>query len=161
DDVYLDDAALQTKLQRAHRHNGFHLIGVAGCLEPTIQHPSLWHLMAPRHQLRGSVQYFHNNDESRGCVFYGPSPSPADLLDGLFLAVHVPSALATGWRFNERFRFHHYDLAASLDAHRHGMRTGVAPIQLIHASPGLGNLEDPEWKPSDLLFRQLYAPSPA
>jgi hypothetical protein len=82
-----------------------------------------------------------------------------DLLDGLFLAVHTKSALRTGWAFNETFRFHHYDLAASLDAKRLGMQIVAYPLNVVHISPGLGDLNDPAWARSDADFVRLYGAS--
>jgi hypothetical protein len=160
DDVFIDDPQLTLKLERAHKKHGFHLIGVAGGSQPAIVYPSLWHLMCPRDQLRGAAGHFEAEQRTQTSVCFGPSPSTVELLDGLFLGVHLPSAMAVGWRFDTQFRFHHYDLVASLDAKRKGMTAGVFPIHLIHASPGLRSLDDPEWSRSDALFRHRFGSPP-
>jgi tetratricopeptide (TPR) repeat protein len=157
DDVFIDEVQLLRKLRHAHRHHGFQVIGLAGARDPVVRYPTLWHLMSPVAQQRGAVShYFSGSGVSQTVSDYGPSPSTVDIVDGLFIAVHVASAISLGWRFNPAFRFHHYDLAASLDAVRRGMTVGVYPIHVIHASPGLKEREDPVWLESDRTFRQLY-----
>jgi hypothetical protein len=156
DDVYIDDVNLFEKLTEAHRQYGFHLVGAAGCCEPVIRFPSLWHVMSPKSQQRGAVSHYGPGQNCAAPTAYGPTPARVDLIDGLFISVHIPTAMAVGWRFNPSFRFHHYDLAASLDAARKGMRVGVYPVNLVHASAGLNNVEDAAWRSSDLRFREVY-----
>jgi hypothetical protein len=88
---------------------------------------------------------------------FGPTPSRVALIDGLFMAIHLPSILDKGWRFNENYTFHHYDLASCIDANRKGLKIGVYPIHVIHQSPGLLSMEDKLWKDSNQKFLQEYA----
>ena len=156
DDVHIDDSNLEAKVMRMFQDFGFHLIGIAGGSKPKIVYPTLWHRMCNPENYRGFVfncsQYQHVVEVTR----FGSSPASVELLDGVFLAVHVPSAMAVGWRFNESFRFHHYDLAGSIDAKRKGLNVGVAPIHIIHMSPGLADFADIEWTQSDALFLKQY-----
>jgi hypothetical protein len=161
DDVYLDDANLVAKLSRARNAFGAELIGVAGGSRPNIVSPTLWHRMCAKDTWRGAVQHPSSDGSGFSTSVYGTTPAPVDLLDGLFLAVHTESALKTGWSFNGAFRFHHYDLAASLDAKRLGMQSVVYPLNVVHVSPGLGDLRDPEWLRSDAEFVRLYGNPPA
>jgi hypothetical protein len=156
DDVYIDDANLIAKLSRARNAFGAELIGVAGGSRPNIASPTLWHRMCSQGTWHGAVQHPSSDGSSFLTSVYGTTPAPVDVLDGLFLAIHTESALRTGWSFNTAFRFHHYDLAASLDAKRLGMQAVVYPLNVIHVSPGLGDLRDPEWLQSDANFLRLY-----
>ena len=87
---------------------------------------------------------------------FGHVPAPVQMVDGVFMAVHVPSVMAVGWRFNEAFEFHHYDLAGSLDAGERGLRVGVVRVHLVHVSHGLDSRENLVWKPSEAIFQRLY-----
>jgi hypothetical protein len=157
DDVYIDDAHLAAKLSRARKVFGAELIGVAGASGPNITSPTLWHRMCSRDTWRGAVQHPSSDGTGFSASVYGTSPAVVDLLDGLLLAVHTESAVRTGWKFNPAFRFHHYDLAACLDAKRLGMQSMVYPLNVVHVSPGLGDLRDPEWLRSDAEFLAQYA----
>jgi hypothetical protein len=156
DDVFIEESRLLEKLQEARRRFGFDLIGLAGGVAGGGESPTLWHLMCPKPSQRGSVGHFQIEQTLQTVSAYGHWPAQVTLLDGLFLAVHVPTALAVGWRFNPAFTFHHYDLAASLDAGSRGMTAGVFPLRVVHASGGLKSFDDPAWKESDRIFRQLY-----
>jgi hypothetical protein len=48
DDVALDDAMLDSKLYDAMNNLNYDIVGLAGALNPTIQHPALWHIMSKR-----------------------------------------------------------------------------------------------------------------
>ena len=156
DDVYIDDLKLISKLKTAHEKNGYDIIGLAGGLDPVIKHPVLWHIMTERNNYRGCV--FHYNKD--GTIFssgFGPTPSRVALIDGLFIAIHLPTILKVGWRFNENYEFHHYDLASCIDANRLKLKIGVYPIHVIHDSHGLLSLDDPKWKTSNQKFLKEYS----
>lgn len=156
DDVYIDDLNLACKLYDAHNRLQYDLIGVAGGIDPAIKHPALWHIMSERHNQRGAVAHPCGPDQIYTTVF-GPTPSRVVIIDGCFMAVHLPTALQKGWKFNENYEFHHYDISSSIDAHRLGMKVGVYPINIIHSSPGLvGGLNEPVWKASNEKFLKEY-----
>lgn len=162
DDVYIDDLKLFDKLRIAHGNLGYQIIGAAGALSLRISDPCLWHLMSDRVHHRGFVQHFTGEGQIYGSSF-GPTPSEVTVVDGLFMAVHLPSVREKGWRFNENYEFHHYDLASCLDAGRLGLKIGVYPIHMIHESPGLDSCENPVWSASNRRFLQEYgttAPRP-
>ncbi|MEI6714301.1 MAG: glycosyltransferase [Verrucomicrobiota bacterium] len=161
DDAYLDDSRLPEKLALTHEECGFHLMGVAGAARADLKGPGLWHWMAPREEWRGTIFNVMKKYDAVMASGFGPTPAPALFVDGVFMAVHVPSVMAVGWGFNESFRFHHYDLAACLDAKSKGLSVGVAPIHVIHDSIGLSSVKDPIWKESDEIFARLYGKTDA
>lgn len=168
DDVYIDDLRLQQKLYTATRVNGFDLVGLAGCKDPIIKDPALWHLMADRSNLRGCVAHPYNAAKTKynalspnfdypiAYTHFGETPDRVTLLDGLFIAVNLQSALRVGWKFNEEFKYHHYDIASCIDANRKQLKLGVYPINVIHSSPGLLSMEDKNWKQSNEKFLKMY-----
>ena len=155
DDVYIDDLKLKGKLYGAIKQ--FDIIGLAGTLYPRIEAPVLWHRMADRKHWRGIVNHPHDGDvnviQSTG---FGPTPSRVAIIDGLFMAVNLKRALETGWKFNESFSFHHYDISSCLDANMKFLKIGVVPINVIHQSPGLTNYNSLEFQNSQNKFLELY-----
>lgn len=147
DDVHLDDWFLTDRLREAMRR--FDVVGVAGNRAPDFAQPS-WALAwdakgksswQPSERLSGCVN--HIVGDTTRLSTYGPTPAPVELLDGCFLAVNVGRALAAGVRFDERFRFHFYDLDFCRTARAHGLRLGTWPIAITHASGG--DYGSPEW----------------
>lgn len=157
DDVYIDDLKLEDKLNMARFNLGFQIIGVAGAVALKIEFPALWHIMTGKNEGRGFVHHSVGGPQT-AVVNFGPTPSEVLVMDGLFMAIHLPSILASRWRFNEAYRFHHYDLASCLDAAKHGVKMGVFPIHLIHLSKGLASVEDKVWRESNDRFLAAYAP---
>ena len=68
--------------------------------------------------------------------FYGPTPVPCELLDGVFLAARKSTLLDSGVRFDPRFNFHFYDMDFCRSARQAGLTLGTWPIVLTHKSPG-------------------------
>lgn len=158
DDVYIDDLKLVEKIMYAKKQLGYDIVGLAGCLNPRLNNPALWHIMSEKKDYRGQVAHPASKDSSQTYMTaFGPTPSRVALIDGLFMAIHLPSILDKGWRFNENYTFHHYDLASCIDANRKGLKIGVYPIHVIHQSPGLLSMEDKLWKDSNQKFLQEYA----
>jgi hypothetical protein len=155
DDVYIDDLKLPDKLTAAHAKLGYDIIGAAGAVQARVAEPALWHLMSERTQHRGFVHHFLDNGQVH-CSSFGPTPSEVVLIDGVFMAVHLPSVVRKGWQFNENYEFHHYDLASCLDAKKKGLRIGVYPIHIIHESPGLDSTSNPTWRASNQRFLTEY-----
>jgi GT2 family glycosyltransferase len=157
DDVYLDDLKFADKLQKAHSILGFQIIGVAGAAALDIEFPTLWHLMAKKEHRRGFVHHSIGGMQTEATNF-GPTPAEVIILDGVFMAIHLPSIVAAGWRFNENYRFHHYDIASCLEAFKLGLKMGVFPIHLIHLSQGLSSFSDKLWRESNDVFLAEYGP---
>jgi glycosyltransferase involved in cell wall biosynthesis len=155
DDVYLDDTKLVEKLQKSVQDWKFDIIGLAGGLNPRIQHPALWHIMCPKQDQRGQVQHPASEKQIYYTAF-GPTPARVTMVDGVFIAVNMKRICEVGWKFNENYKFHHYDLSSCIDANRLKLKIGVYPIHIIHLSPGLRSLEDAEWKESNQKFLKEY-----
>jgi hypothetical protein len=156
DDVYIDDAMINVKLNEAmYGESKYDIVGLAGTRNPRIQHPALWHIMGEKQDHRGYAG--HIFDKHKVMTGFGPTPDRVAIVDGLFVAVNVARALETNWRWNENFDFHHYDIASCIDANVKGMRIGVWPINVFHESPGLRSLDDAQWSKSNQKFLQIYS----
>ena len=157
DDVYVDDLYVCEKLEKAHQ--AFDIVGLAGGVSPTIKAPALWHLMCGGFHsgnLRGAVAHPCNSDQVMVTSF-GPMPSRVAILDGLFMSVKTSCFTKKLWKFNENYDFHHYDIASSLDANRLKIKLGVAPIWVVHSSPGLLNVNDDRFVNSQTKFLEEYS----
>lgn len=154
DDLYIDDLKLRDKI--IHNSTSYDIIGLAGCLNPRISKPALWHLMAERSDHRGYVAHNTAVDGVYHMTSFGPTPSRVAVIDGLFIAVNLKSILKAKWKFNINFSFHHYDIASCIDANRRKLKIGVAPINVIHKSPGLLSYNDSSFQASENKFMTIY-----
>ncbi len=158
DDVYIDDLKLKGKLYN-NLSQMYDIVGVAGCIKPTIRKPVLWHLLSSPEDRRGFVHHEKQIAQEQYATYvtpFGYTPSRVALIDGLFMAVNLKKVLHAGWSFNDQFDFHHYDIAACMDANKLKLKIGVAPIHVIHSSPGLTDMNDIAWNKSQDKFIQLY-----
>jgi len=157
DDVYIDDFNVVDKLVAAHTR--YDIVGLAGGVNAKIIRPALWHLMCGGFgsgNLRGAVAHFADN-ESLVMTTFGATPSRVAILDGLFISIDTKKIKKSGWKFNENYKFHHYDIASSLDANSKKLKLGVHPIWVIHRSPGLLNPNDPSFTQSQEKFLSEYS----
>jgi GT2 family glycosyltransferase len=142
---------LKRELNKAHQQ--FDVVGLAGATKIGLTFPTLWHLMKTG-PMSGSVG--HGNSGWSQMSNYGPSPARCIVVDGLFISVNVERLLAVGHKFDERFKFHHYDLDFCIQANSCGLKIGTWPIWVTHLSPGLLSLENESWKMSNEMFCQKY-----
>jgi len=154
DDVYIDDLKFRGKLCTAV-NSGLDIVGVAGCINPTISVPALWHLMADKKDHRGFCAHSIPKTNAMHMTTFGPTPSRVAFVDGVFMAVNLKEAIDKDWKFNENFAFHHYDLSSCLDANAKKMKIGVFPIHIIHDSPGL-DPDDETFIASEKKFMEIY-----
>jgi hypothetical protein len=141
DDVYLNDWFLTLHVAEALRH--FDIVGLAGSANPDLSQPS-WGLCFDAElnptgwqpELRKSGAVNHFDYTCPDVTVYGPTPMPCMLLDGLFLAVRTQVVKEAGLRFDERFRFHCYDLDFCRSALQRRLRIGTWPIAVTHDSGG-------------------------
>lgn len=75
---------------------------------------------------------------------FGPPFQEVKLLDGLILAAFSETLLKNHMRFDERFKFHFYDLDFCRQAEIRGITMGTIPLSLIHESGG--NFGSDSWK---------------
>jgi hypothetical protein len=157
DDVFVDDLNVCQKLINAH--NNFDIVGLAGGVNPVVKPPALWHIMCGGFgsgNLRGAVAHPATAD-SIAMTSFGITPCRVAVLDGLFLSVKVSSIKKVGWKFNENYTFHHYDIASCIDANKKKLKLGVTPIWVIHNSPGLLNPNDKLFLASQEKFISEYS----
>lgn len=151
DDVLVEDLFFEEKLDLAFEK--FDIVGLAGSKKCDLAQPPAWHLMSDRSEHLGEVA--HSKDKVVWTTCFGPTNGRALVLDGLFLAVNVKKLLETNTKFDERFKFHHYDITFCLKANKNKLKMGVAPIKVTHF--GLGDsMNTPEWHHSGSLFNHFY-----
>lgn len=75
---------------------------------------------------------------------FGPAGESVKLLDGVLLAVTSATLRANSVRFDERFKFHFYDLDFCRQAEQAGLRMGTWPISVVHQSAG--NFASDGWR---------------
>jgi GT2 family glycosyltransferase len=143
DDVWLDDWFLPERLMEAL--DRFDVVGVAGNRRRVPRQPS-WAFIDTRptwdtpQNLSGAVA--HIEGSMVRVSYYGESPRPVRLLDGVFLATKVEKLRQARVRFDSRFRFHCYDLDFCRTCEQAGLALGTWPIAITHASGGqFGSLE--------------------
>lgn len=149
-------------LRYANLHNSledglkvYDVIGVAGGREPTIRDKNLWHWMVESSNYRGIAAH----STGKGNMFmtsFGPFPDRVTVLDGVFLAFEFEKLHKSKARFDEAFKWHHYDIDFSLTCNSYKLRLGVWPIFLYHESPGLKDINDIEWNRSNEHFKQKW-----
>ena len=156
DDIWIDDAGFIFKLEEGHKT--YDIIGVAGGLNPAINAPALWHIMCGGFHggnLRGFAGHYLP-DQTTSVTNFGPTPARVAVIDGAFMSVNVERAIQVGWKFNENYSFHHYDLSSCLDANKKKLKIGVIPILTYHNSPGLRDLNDKVFFENQTKFLQEY-----
>jgi uncharacterized protein (TIGR03032 family) len=157
DDVWLGEACLRTPLLEALER--FDLVGVAGSRRILPSQPTWWLQPDGRTwdhpHLLGEIR--HGDPGASEPIRFGASPAPAMLLDGVFLAARAGTLQAAGVRFDPAFPFHFYDLDLCRSALAAGLRLGVWPLPLIHASPGAAGSTD--WQLGLECYRRKWEPS--
>lgn len=133
----------------------YDIVGLAGTIGPiTLKSPTAWHLVSPRETHRGCV--YHQKDDKVWATSFGLMPVRALLIDGVFIAINTKKILEAGLKFDEQFKFHHYDLDFCLAANKLKLKVGVINIPIIHR--GLGDsMFSNDWKESDKRFIQKWA----
>ena len=141
DDLTIRDTTITEQLENAKKE-GCDIVGVAGAIGFSYGNPEV------------PTGWWSTPYEKRGCMIhpsapsmeipspsmeiptvYGPAPSNALVIDGCFI---VLMNRGLDLRFDNRFKFHGYDVDLCLQAYAKGMRTRVLPILCKHESPGLG-----------------------
>lgn len=160
DDLEIHDLFLVEKLNESP----WDITGLAGSAQFQIQDKNLWHICGPRESFSGSVTHplamqegnqIKVDPSRRLSTLFGPWPQRCLVLDGLFLAVNVERALETEWLFDERHKFHHYDISSCLLANEKKLKMGTYPIFVVHH--GLGNsYMTPDWEASNEEFKKNW-----
>lgn len=123
--------------------NGLHHFGVIGLagnkrrlpFQPSwafIDQNFTWDSLNNLSGLVGHGQSFPPSNISN----FGPPFQEVKLLDGLLLAAFSDTLIKNHIRFDEKFKFHFYDLDFCRQAEIQGVTMGTIPLSLIHESGG-------------------------
>ena len=129
----------------------FHMIGVAGNRRRIKNQPA-WPFIKfdqenkkwtkdKSNNLSGMVG--HGNDFPCGLSIYGQPEQQCVLLDGVFLAARKRTFIERGIQFDERFKFHFYDMDICRQFEQNGLSMGTVPISIVHGSGG--NFGTSDW----------------
>lgn len=163
DDVIMNDINLFEKLQAAHKNH--EIVGVAGAtkirLPLSLKEQTAWHLLCivpdpvtGKVHTHSSGSVTHQSGDRYWSSNYGKSPQECRLIDGVFMSFDISKCLKYNFQFDERFTFHHYDLAASLKAAQCGLSITTWPISIQHNS--MGDINNQEWLASHRKFINIY-----
>ena len=146
DDLHLCDFFWADHLREGIQR--YNIVGLAGNLRRVPRQPG-WAFIDEkltwdaRENLSGVVGHGDGFPSSNLSVF-GPSGQPVKLLDGLWLACESQLLIDKGLRFDERFKFHFYDLDFCREAEKLGLSMGTWPISVVHQSSGV--FGTPSWR---------------
>lgn len=156
DDVWIDDIFFVDRILEGLAR--FNIIGVAGNRR-RVANQSIWAACDDEdtwdsiHNLSGSIA---SGASPFGKIsWFGNSPAPCELLDGVFLASPKETLRTTHVRFDSMFRFNFYDLDFCRSARSQGLTLGTWPICLTHQSDGkfYGN---PQWVEARLRYLEKW-----
>lgn len=143
DDVWLEDFYVVDRLLNALAT--FDAVGVAGNRRRSARQLT-WHLDPASGEpdtpyLSGTLG--HGNAVGK-VAYFGQSPAPCEIVDGLFLAMRHSTLRRLNVRFDTRFDFHFYDLDFCRTLRQAGASLGTWPIVLAHRSGG--DYNSPGWR---------------
>jgi hypothetical protein len=145
DDLHILDFYWLNRIEEGLK--SFNIIGLAGNRRRVPKQPS-WALIdtktwdAPEN-LSGVVGH-GGGFPSGKLIIYGPTRQKVALLDGLLLASKSKTLLENNLMFDERFKFHFYDLDFCRQAEIKKISCGTWDLSLIHES--VGNFRSDAWK---------------
>lgn len=143
DDVHLHDWHIVARAREAVA--AFDVAGIAGARDPDFSQPSwYWSYQEEGGEfVRGAKQpgaqsgsVNHGEPGSLHVQVHGPLPYPCELVDGVVMVLDADRVRAAGARFDERFRFHFYDVDFCRTARARGLLIGTWPIGITHSSRG-------------------------
>ena len=155
DDVWLDDYFFVERIASGLKQ--YDVIGVTG---NTHRRPGqlAWSFVSdPR--VADDARYLSGRvaqaDHPCGRVLYfGPSPAPCELLDGVLLASRRSALVARAVRFDPAFAFHFYDMDFCRAAAAAGLRLGTWPVCITHQSRGA--FDSPAWQEAAARYLQKW-----
>lgn len=151
DDVWIEDVYLEDTLNEALSR--FDIVGVAGNRR-RVPGATTWALALPEAARQFDTGFLSGRlGTGKGpfgkVVSWGPTKVGCQLIDGVLIAARRGTLRRAGVYFDERFRFHLYDIDFCRTATAAGLTIGTWPISLTHESGG--DLSD-TWKKA----RQVY-----
>ena len=146
DDIYITDFYWFKSLIKSL--NVFDIVGVAGNKRRLPFQPS-WAFIDDKftwdkkENLSGIVGHGNGFPPANLSIFGNPCQE-VKLLDGVFIACKSETLIQKNIRFDERFKFHFYDLDICRQAEVNQLRMGTWSISIVHESGG--NFNSPQWK---------------
>jgi hypothetical protein len=137
DDVWIDDYFVLERISEGLQN--FDLVGVAGNKRRVPFQPA-WAFVDNSFtwddsvNLSGSVA--HGKFPFGDIGYFGMTPSPCELLDGVFLAARKSVLKNNNVYFDNRFDFHFYDMDFCRSARERNLKLGTWPIAITHQSGG-------------------------
>jgi GT2 family glycosyltransferase len=119
------------------------IVGVAGAAKYDVHaaDASQWPQRSPLNQTYHGCVSHPFGDQSIPSVYGGAGL--VQVLDGLLLAIDMEHPQASALRFDERFKFHFYDLDLCLQASTAGIPMYAMLMAISHDSHG--SYHSPEW----------------
>jgi GT2 family glycosyltransferase len=157
DDVHICDFFWMDKIYNAVRQ--FDIIGLAGNRRRLVRQRA-WAFTADASWSRDSSEFLSGTvGHGRGfpcekITIFGPSKQECKLLDGMMLVADSNCLIKRGVRFDEKFRFHFYDMDFCRQAELKGLRMGTWPISVIHES--VGGFDTEAWWESYRAYLDKY-----
>jgi hypothetical protein len=149
DDVTIKDLFLVETLNKSP----YAVTGLAGTKTANLNAPPAWHLMSDKLDYVGEVM--HTKEDTTWTTVFGPTKTRTLLIDGLFISINVEKIINTKARFNEKFKFHHYDLAFCFECNKSKVPVGVMPISVEHYGMG-DSMHSQDWVSSSNEFKKEY-----
>lgn len=156
DDLYILDFYWIQQIFNGLMHFG--IVGVAGNKRRVPSQPA-WAFIDTKFtwdepkNLSGIVGHGNSFPPSNISNF-GPPGQEVKLLDGLILAAFSETLIQNHMRFDEKFKFHFYDMDFCRQAEIRGITMGTIPLSLIHQSGG--NFGSDEWMQSYQQYLQKW-----
>jgi GT2 family glycosyltransferase len=148
DDIHILDFFWMNSILNGLHHFG--IIGVAGNKRRVPLQPS-WAFVNQEFKwddaenLSGVVGHGSSFPPANLSIF-GPPFQDVKLLDGVILAAFSETLKKNHMRFDEKFKFHFYDMDFCRQAEVRGITMGTIPLSLIHESSG--NFTSDVWQQS-------------
>jgi hypothetical protein len=157
DDIWLEDVNFIEKIRASLQR--FDIVGVAGNTRISKYQPAWLFRTVENNKfvwdyghLSGSVR--HGTPGHSEPSVYGPTPANCELLDGVFLAAKRNILVRSNVLFDERFKFHFYDMDFCRTARRTGLSLGTWPMDIIHISAGAFGA--PSWLEGHLIYMRKW-----
>jgi GT2 family glycosyltransferase len=157
DDVWLDDPDFLGQIRKALGR--YDVAGVAGNIRLQPNQPA-WlfkeivdgKFVWDTGFLSGSIG--DGTSSKKKLDRYGPAPMDCKVLDGVILAARCANLRRSGVSFDERYKFHFYDMDFCRAAGNAGLSIGTWPIALTHGSGGV--FGSPGWLEAYQVYLQKW-----
>lgn len=157
DDVWIEDIFFEARIADGLRlFDVFGVIGNKGCapMQPSWAYPDRSLTWDSPDNLMGAIA--HGDFPFGSILKFREIQGTCALVDGVLIAAHCGKLKQCQIGFDERFRFHFYDVDFCRTVVTAGLRLGVYPVGLTHQSGG--SFEDPEWGKQYIEYVRKWCP---